>query len=356
MVNLDSLDQIKKIDKNNLINSIYNLSDQLNQSWDEVSSLKINFDHSEIQNIVVAGMGGSALGGRIVDAFLFEKIRVPIEIVTDFNLPKYVNSKTLVILSSYSGNTDETVSCYLDARLKGAKIFGIATGGKLAELFSKENIDSYIFNPFNNPSGQPRMSLGYSVGSILAILSRFHFITFEKGEIESVVNFLTKITKEYSVEIPENENLAKKFAIKLHRKAVVLITAQHLVGVSHAFKNQLNENSKTLSFLFDLPELNHHLLEGLANPAQMRQQSTFVLINSTLFTENLRKVTKVTKELIENTGFIVEELVAQGSTKLEQIFYVLVFGSYVSYYLALLYDIDPTPIPTVDLFKKKLIE
>lgn len=354
MANLDSIEQIKRIDKSNLINSIYNLADQLSQSWQEIGEIEIKSDYEEIQNIVIAGMGGSALGGRIVDAFLFEKIRVPIEIVTDFRLPNYVNNKTLVILSSYSGNTQETVSSFYEAQKKNAKIFGITTGGQLGELFKKEKIDSYIFNPFNNPSGQPRMSLGYSVGSILSIVSRFDFITFNRTEIENITSFLREKTKDFSLEVPLLDNLAKRFAEKLKNKAIALISTEHLLGVSHAFKNQLNENSKTLSFIFDLPELNHHLLEGLLRPGQIKDYMKFVVVGSPSFTENLMAVTEVTKKMIRESGFIVEEIQAEGKTKLEQIFYILIFGSFVSYYLAIINDTDPTPIPSVDLFKKMI--
>lgn len=354
MAKLDSIEQIKSIDKSNLINSIYNLADQLRQSWDEINNLRIDSNYDEIQNIVVSGMGGSALGGRVVDSFLFEKIRVPIEIVTDFKLPNYVNSKTLVILSSYSGNTTETISSFYEAQKKNAKIFGITTGGKLGELLKKDSIDSYIFNPFNNPSAQPRMSLGYSIGALLAILSRFSFVTFGAAEIETTISFIQEKTKEYGVELPSENNLAKRFAEKLRNKAAVLVSGEHLIGISHAFKNQLNENAKTLSFLFDLPELDHHLLEGLLKPHQLRDYLTFVIVCSPNFSEKLLKVKEVTKELIKDTGYNVEELTVLGDTKLEQIFYLLVFGSFVSYYLALLYDIDPTPIPSVAEFKKRL--
>ncbi len=354
MVNLDSIEQIKRIDKSDLITSIYNLPDQLNQAWEEIHSLSIKENYDEILNIVVSGMGGSALGGRIVDSFMFDKIRVPIEIVTDFKLPHYVNKNTLVIISSYSGNTAETISTFYDAEQSNAKIFGIATGGKLAELLKNNNSDSYIFNPFNNPSAQPRMGLGYSIGAILAILAKYNFITFSKNEIESVVNFLRIKTKEFSVDINEPENLAKIFAKKLFGKAVSLVSAEHLLGVSHAFKNQLNENSKTLSFIFDLPELNHHLLEGLKKPSQIKQYMKFLLIHSKRFSDSLLKVTSISKDLIKEQSFDVEEIETEGESKLEEIFYILVFGSFVSYYLSILYETDPTPIPTVEEFKKRI--
>lgn len=355
MVNLDSIDQIKRIDKSDLITSIYNLPDQLNQAWDDIHSMSINENYDEILNIVVSGMGGSALGGRVVDSFMFDKIRVPIEIVTDFKLPHYVNKNTLVIISSYSGNTAETISTFYEAEKAGAKIFGITTGGKLAELLKNNNCDSYIFNPFNNPSAQPRMGLGYSIGAILAIFAKYNFITFSKNEIVGVVDFLRNKTKEFGLDIKEPENLAKIFAKKFFGKGVSLISAEHLLGVSHAFKNQLNENSKTLSFIFDLPELNHHLLEGLKKPPQIKQYMKFLLIHSKRFSESIYKVTSISRDLIREQSFDIEEIVAEGDSKLEEIFYILVFGSFVSYYLSILYETDPTPIPTVEEFKKRIV-
>lgn len=354
MNSLDNLDEIKKIDKSNLIDSIYNLPDQVTQAWEEMFLLNIKQDFSEVRNIVVAGMGGSALGARVIDSLLFERIRVPLEIVTDFRLPSYVGSSTLLVLSSYSGNTDETINCYYEADKRKAKVFGITTGGKLETMLAKDGRDSYVFKPYNNPSGQPRMSLGYSITSLLAFLTRFDFAEVGDEEIFEITAFLKNFTREFSVDKPESENLAKSFSKKLKNNAVFVIAGEHLTGVAHAFKNQLNENAKTFSALFDLPELDHHLLEGLKNPGTLKENSLFVIFNSELYSRELLKVVKATSEIISSANFPFVFVPTRGNTKLEQIYEVLVFGSFVSYYLALLYDIDPTPIPTVDLFKKKL--
>lgn len=354
MNSLDNKEEIKKIDKDDLIDSIYNLADQVTQAWEEVGRLTFTQDFSEVNNIVVAGMGGSALGARVIDSLLLERIRVPLEITTDFRLPNYVNSKTLVILSSYSGNTEETLSCYYDADKKHAKIFGITTGGKLENLLTKDKKDAYIFKPYNNPSAQPRMSLGYGITSILALLSRFAFANVTEDEIVELASFLKGFTREFGVENSESGNLAKSFAKKLKDKAVILVSGEHLLGVAHAFKNQLNENAKTFSALFDLPELNHHLLEGLTNPGMLKDYSDFVIFTSELYSDQLKKVVKATSEIVSMNGFNMHFIPARGNTKLQQIFEILVFGSFASYYLALLYGIDPTPINWVDLFKKKL--
>lgn len=351
MVNLDSVQEIQKIDKKNLIESIYDLTGQVKQAWEEVTTLEITQDYSEIKNIVVAGMGGSALPGRIVDSFLFDRIRVPIEVSTDFSLPNYVNSSTLVIVSSYSGGTAETIECYHAAKKKNAKIFGITTGGKLGELLKEDNIDGYIFDPVKNPSGQPRMSLGYGITSLLAFLSRFDFAQVTKEEMFALEEFVQKQIISCRAEIKEETNLAKMLAKKLFRKEVMLVTAEHLVGISHAFKNQLNENAKTLAFLFDLPELNHHLLEGLKNPVQVKESLVTLFFESSLFKVNIKKNLPATKEIFDKQEIEVVVVPLGGKTKLEQIFEVLVLGSFVSYYLAILYEIDPTPIPWVKYLK-----
>lgn len=349
-MNLDSIEEIKKLDKENLISSIYNLADQVSQAWDEVGSLPIADKFSGIENIVVAGMGGSALGARVIDSLLFERLNVPLEIVTDYSLPEYVSEKTLVICSSYSGNTDETVSAFFEAKNMHAQIFVITTGGKLHEL-AEEHLISYTINPYNNPSDQPRMALGYSIVSILAILSKLGLAHFSNEEIKNLVEAVKSHTGAYMQTIPEKDNYAKKLALSLKGKSPVLIAGQHLVGVGHAFKNILNENAKTFATLFDLPELNHHLLEGLKNPAELRSSLVFIFFESNLYSNKLNKVLPITKEIVEKQDIETLSIALSEKSLLHEVFEVLVLGLFTSYYLALLYNIDPTPIPWVKYLK-----
>ena len=354
MIMLDSVDEIKKLDKGNMLGSILRLADQFRQAWKQVKELPINESCSLAKNVVISGMGGSALGSRIIDSLLSDRVRTPIEIVNDYRLPNYVNNETLVVISSYSGNTEETISAFEDAQRKNARIFGITTGGRLSDLLKENKIDSYVFKPINNPSQQPRMGLGYSISATLAVLSYCNFIHLDDDEMEVAIKTLEEFVKEFSLEIPADRNLAKSLSVKLKDAIVVLIASEHLIGAAHAFKNQLNENAKVFSTLFDLPELNHHLMEGLRNPVSIKKLLHFVFLESDLYLNKVTKRYPITKEVIEENDVPVSVYKLRSEKKLDQILEVLALGSYVSFYLAMLYHIDPSPIPWVDYFKKRL--
>lgn len=354
MLNLDDIEEIKKLDKGNILGSITLIADQFRQAWKEVRQLNINESCSLSKNVVISGMGGSALGGRIIDSLLVDRVRTPIEIVNDYRLPNYVGSDSLVVVSSYSGDTEETLSVLDDAIKKNATVFGITTGGKLGDLLIEKNIDSYIFDPVYNPSGQPRMGLGYSISATLSVLSHCNFIHLDDTEMEGAFLTLEKFLKEYSVSVPANENIAKSLATKLKGVIPVLVASEHLVGACYTLKNQLNENAKVFATAFDLPELNHHLMEGLRNPVEVKKLLHFVFIESQLYLPQIIKRYPVTREVVTQNDISVTTYKLRSEKKLDQILEVLALGSYVSFYLAMLYHIDPSPIPWVDYFKKSL--
>ena len=352
---LDDLKKITELDKGNILSSIERLPEQIEDAWKAVSLLEIPLEYKNAKNIVVAGMGGSALGGRIVHFLEFKNLRAPIEVVTNYHLPNYVNSDTLVILSSYSGTTEETISSAHEAIKKNAKIIGITTGGKLFEILSRENYPIYKINAQNNPSGQPRMGLGYSVSGILGILSKLDFINTNHEDIRKSVISTEKFVKEFGIRTHTNENMAKKIAQKLSSKIPVIITSEHLVGSSHAFKNQLNENSKTFSMHFEISELNHHLMEGLKYPAKSKELIHFLFIESKNYYERILKRYPITQDVIKQNKFDYEVYKTVSSERIEEVFEILVMGSYISFYIAMLHGINPSPIPWVDYFKEKMV-
>ncbi|HEX6977486.1 MAG TPA: SIS domain-containing protein [Patescibacteria group bacterium] len=354
MQSLDNLTDIEKLDKGKILTSIVSLPDQIKQAWEEVSMLNFGKEYEGVQSLIVSGMGGSALGGRIIDSLFADRLRVPLEIVTDYHLPHYVNSKTLVILSSYSGNTEETIAAAHDAISKKAKVFVVATGGKLAELVNKEKLIGYVFNPIHNPSNQPRMGLGYSLGIILALLGKNEFITVSKEEINELTNSASEFVHQFGVRAKEDQNIAKLLATKLHNKMIMLMASEHLSGVSYAFKNQINENAKNFSALFEISESNHHLLEGLKFPSGIKDKMMFLMFESPHYYERVLKRYPITKDVIEKNGYKALTYKTTSKTKLEEVVEILVLGSYISFYLAMLEGIDPSPIPWVDYFKEKL--
>jgi glucose/mannose-6-phosphate isomerase len=354
MANIDLPEQIEKIDKDNIYSSIRSFPDQIEQAWKEVNRIEIPDSYQKVANIVICGMGGSALGGRIVDSLLSDKVRVPIEVFTEAKLPFYVNENTLVILSSYSGNTEETLVSANEAIARGAKIFGATSGGKLSEFLRRNNLPGYIYNPLSNPSNQPRMGLGYPIVSLLALLSKYHFVHITEAEIKASILVARNMIQEMRSENLNSDNEAKLIANNLHWKMPVIIASEHLVGSSHTFKNQLNENAKTFALLFDLPEANHHLMEGLKNPAEGIKKLYFLFIESDLYSEFVKKRFPITREVVEKNGIETGIYKLLTKTKLEQIFELITLGLLVSFYLAILYDTNPTPIPWVDYFKEKL--
>jgi len=354
MNNLDKIEDLLAFDKKRVYESITLFGEQIEQAYNEIGKLDIPKEYYQASNIVIAGMGGSALGGRVVDSLIPQRVRVPIEVFTEFYIPNYVNQNSLVILSSYSGTTQETLRDAYEALKKKAKIFVITTGGKLEEFAHKEGIPAYIFNPENNPSSQPRLALGYSVTAILALLGKCEYINLTNSEIKEVVSFVKSLILDYKRENPEASNLAKKIAKDLRGYLPVIVTSEHLIGSCHAFKNQLNETAKTFSTLFDIPELNHHLLEGLKNPMRLRELVKFLIVESKLFTPEVSKRYPVTKEVIIKNGYPVITYEAFGKNRLLQVFELIILSYFVAYYLAFLYQEDPASIPWVDYFKSRL--
>lgn len=351
---LDNPKTYSKLDKNKIYDSIVLFRDQIIQAWTEVSNT-VAIDHiQKASNIVVAGMGGSAFAGHIIRSLDQAILKVPMETVSNYRLPAYVNNKTLVVISSYSGNTEESISCLKDAVARKAYVFIIATGGKLAEIASKKNIPSYIFNPVANPAVQPRMGVGYSVSALLALLTRAGFLHVRDSEIQEVIDHLHTLTPIYERGVPLKKNSAKALASKIAGKAVMVVAANHLTGAAHVLGNCLNENAKTYSAVHNLPELNHHLLEGMSFPVNLKQSMHIIFINSDLYPKIISQRLSLTQSIFNKIGYPTTIVKPQSSAPLTQVFESLYFSLFLSYYTALLNKIDPGPIPWVDYFKVTL--
>ncbi len=354
MHQLDDQTEIEKIDTGKIVASIRLLPDQMEQAWEEIKKFDLPKAFNSVENVIVAGMGGSALGGRIVDSLIEDRVRVPIEIFTQYSLPHYVNSKSLVLVTTYSGNTEEAIAMAKQAHAKKAHVIGITTGGELAQQLKNEGTPVYIFNPVANPSKQPRMGLGYSIASTLALLSKCSLIHITDDDFYELVVTVRTFIKEYDLDIATKDNLAKSLAVRLQGKAAVLVSSSHLNGVTHAFKNQLNENSKNFAVSFDLPELNHHLLEGLKYPVKLHGILHFLFLESGLYQDKIQKRYPLTADIVKKNGHETSIFTPRSEKKLSQIFEVLTLSSFTSFYLALLNDVDPNSIPYVDYFKEQL--
>ncbi|MBI2421114.1 MAG: hypothetical protein HYV38_03455 [Candidatus Levybacteria bacterium] len=245
---------------------------------------------------------------------------------------------------SYSGSTEEVLACVEEAKKRNAKITSFSSGGKLGKIL-KEKYPGFTFNPKNNPSGQPRLGTGYILMGTLILLNQLGVISISKEEFQKAIVEVRNSQDDIKA---KSQELAKN----LQSFIPLLFAAQHLVGNAHIMRNQLNETSKSISLFEDIPELNHHLMEGLKYPKDKKLKILF--LESNLYSPIHSKRIKLTQDVVSKNQIEFISFQPQGSTKLSQVLNTLSFGGYLTLYLGLLYGQDPSLIPWVDYFKEQL--
>lgn len=351
---LDDKAKIVQLDSKNMLGSIQLLEKQVEEVLDQVKKVKITVSYKKASNIVVLGMGGSALGAHLIKSVFLEGLKIPVEIVNGYQAPGFVSEKSLVIASSYSGSTEEVLNAAQDAKKKKAKIIVIASGGKLADWAKQNKIPVLVFTTNNNPCGSPRMGLGYSIFGQIVLLANAGILKLSTEKIKNVLQIISKYNSLFGVDNPEKSNPAKQLATNLLGKSVWYAASEHLAGNAHIAANQMNESAKRFGGYFTVPEMNHHLMEGLLFPENNKQSIKFLLFESGLYDERVRKRYEITKQILDKNGIGNVVYKCQEKNRLLQACEVLVLSSYTSFYSAMLQGIDPTAIPVVDFFKAQL--
>ena len=297
---------------------------------------------TDFEKIVFVGMGGSAIGGDVIRSLTSKDFPLPMMVVRHYDLPPFVDGKTLCIFSSYSGNTEETISAFRQGMKKKVKALSISSGGELARLSQKASVP-WIEIPKGFP---PRAALGYSVFPLLQAFSQLKLLRWDAGAVEETVQLLDSMAK----------NPAKKLAQALWNRWVVIYAGTELLdSAALRFRNQIEENAKAIASHHLLAEMNHNEILGWQFPKPLVGKSTCVFLRDSEdhpriqlrmdFTQNL---------LIKERKISVEEIRSQGKSRLARLFSVIHLGDWTSYYLALLYRIDPTPVVVIEALKKEL--
>ncbi|MBI4426123.1 MAG: hypothetical protein HY567_00955 [Candidatus Kerfeldbacteria bacterium] len=333
--------------------SLRSFAEQCRRGFAEARAVTFPASFRKIDQVVVVGMGGSALGSDVIRSVFFDQLRLPLTVVNGYALPRSVTSRTLVILSSYSGTTEEVLAAAASAHRHRARITGLTVGGPLGTWFRRHQLPWYRIDGGANPAGQPRLGLGYSIMGQLGLLAGLGLIRLPGRAVTSLAAYLERRAWDFDVARPKRTNPAKQLAVTLRTSLPIVVGAEHLSGSVHAMANQLNETAKTLAVPFQLPELNHHLLEGLRWPRAVRQ-ATMVLFRSDLYHRRVATRVRVTAELAERAGLRATVVPVHGMDRLTQAFDLLVFAGYVSLYLAVVHGVDPLAIPTVDELKRRL--
>ncbi|MBI4009173.1 hypothetical protein HY357_02990 [Candidatus Roizmanbacteria bacterium] len=354
MKNLDDIGSLKNLDKSNVYGSVEELNKQCLHAWEATKNLVVPSSYRNVNKILMTGMGGSGLGARIIESVYSSSLRYPLARLNDYNLPKWVDKNTLIICSSFSGTTEETIENARQAQAKKTKWMAIGAGGTLIDLAKKFKVPYYKIDPKYNPSHQPRLAIGYSVVGQLVLASKTGIINFTEKEVKRIVEAMRKMTAGLKISTPRERNLAKKIAQKLYGKKVVFVASRHLVAAAHTAKNQMNENAKHFSVIFDIPELNHHLMEGLRFPSSNQKDLVFVFVKSKLYPKRIQQRFDITEDVVKKNKVETLTWQAKSLDHLSQAFEFIQLFGFVNFYLSMLNDLDPAAIPWVDYFKTKL--
>lgn len=352
-MNLDSHKTYAALDTSDIRFGIEHLPEQIRIAWHETRDLVLPEAYRRAVNVIIAGMGGSALGPHMLVTAMRDRLQIPVTIVNDYTLPAYVDKKSLVILSSFSGTTEETLEAGVQAEKAGAMIVVICAGGELAKRAAKKKWPVYQFDP-GELARQPRMGTGFSLAGVLGILERAKLIKVSDAEIDRMVIAMGEVIDTCSVDIAAKENPAKTVAKSMKDASVFVVAGEHLVGTTHMFANCINETAKQFAVSFALSELNHHLLEGLTYPKSFAPKTVAFMVQSSLYHPRIQKRVNVTSDSFEQQGLTVIDYHTNGKEPLEEVGELMQFASFVAYYMAMQNGVNPEAIPFVDAFKSAL--
>jgi len=311
--------------------------------------LKSSFknDNAEIRNIVIMGMGGSGTGADIVAGLNKDNLKIPLEVVKSYTLPKYVDKYTLFIASSYSGNTEETCICLKNAIDKGANICIISGGGEIKRIAEEQNLNC-ISIP--GDANCPRASVGLSFVSLLFVLYKYELIA--DGFIDEIESAAKLLEREQADIILKSQKIAKI----LKSKSPIIYSDDTFQPIALRFQQQINENSKQLAHINVFPEMNHNELVGWSAPVDMFSNRCLIYVQNHTAHDSIKKRMEICREIFKEKCENIIDIESKGSSLLEGYVYLIHFADWISYYLALENDVDPFPVEKIDYLKSRLVE
>jgi glucose/mannose-6-phosphate isomerase len=325
-----------RLDPGDMLASVAALPDQCRQAWaaaDEIQSFG-----GAIDKVVVLGMGGWRM-------LLQRESKIPVFNVRQYDLPPFVDERTLVIASSYSGNTEETLSTFEQALATPAKKIAITSGGKLLTVARANGVPAFTYE-FD---GEPRAAIGWGLMPLLALSLRQGWMPEVHRDVDEAIQVMEELRDEIGSDMPTDRNEAKMLATRLFEKLPIIYAGLPLTEVAHRWKSQLNESAKVWSFHDELPELHHNAIVGFALPKQIATSTLVILLASgDLVHRRVRMRYDFTRNQLAEAGVETADVDSRGASALAQMMSLILFGDYVSTYLALLYEVDPTPTGVIE--------
>lgn len=349
---LESPETYRQLDPSGMLGHLRQFPEQCQRAWHNATDFSYPRDYLKVDKVVIAGMGGSAIGADLVRRLAMLENTLPVWVHRDYGLPPFVDRNTLLIFSSYSGNTEETLSCFSDSLRTQAKKMVLTTGGKLKALAEKERIPVLTID-YEAP---PRAAFSHSFVSLLGIFHSLRFLEDKSADMKESLGVMKRIEDSVSEKTPLDSNPAKQLAADLFGRLAVIYGAGLLSDVAFRWKTQVNENSKAWAFHEVFPELNHNAVVGYPLPAETRQKVMVVLLHSASLHPRTSIRYQVTSEILTKAGVKHKTVEATGKSPLAQMIGLVLLGDYVSFYLAMLNRTDPMPVPVIDTLKSRLAE
>ncbi len=345
-----TIDDIRRLDPSGMYNRIRDFSSQIENAVQIGKSAPLKLYVDGIKNILVTGLGGSAIGGDLLRSYLSEELDVPFIINRHYFLPEFVDKYSLVVVSSYSGNTEESTAAHRDAAKRKARVFCITTDGETA-LLAKKFRHPVIQIPKGYP---PRAALGYSFFPILMAFTRLGLVKNKSKDIKETIDLLRAKAAVFS-NPDSQENAPMQLAQHLHgRLPIVYAPNDHLDAVAVRWRGQICENAKQLAFGHVLPEMNHNELVGWKNAADVMKQMHVIFLRDKDTHRRVAVREVITRQIVSQHAGRVTEVWSEGRSLLARMFYLIHFGDWVSFYLAILNNEDPTPVNVIDFLKGEL--
>ena len=352
MGSLDRLELLHSLDPGDMYGAIASFPEQLRRATAIGRALAVNpAAYHSLDSIVICGMGGSAIGGDLARSLLQDTLRLPMTICRDYTLPAFAGPHTLVIGSSYSGNTEETLSAVAQAIKRRCPMFVMTTGGRLGEIAEAEKIPRVLL-----PSGlQPRAALGYSVVPLLLFLQTIGQADHSPETFLALADFLESRIPQLAREAPSEQNPAKQLALRLYGRVPIIYSGPSLTDAAATrIKGQICENAKMLAFSNQFPEFNHNELVGWRMVPASRESLRVMILRDRDDHPRVAARMDIVKGMIEKQQVEVVEIYTDGQSRLERLFSLIQLGDFVSYYLAILNKVDPTPVEPIEFLKGEL--
>ncbi|MBL7053816.1 bifunctional phosphoglucose/phosphomannose isomerase [Patescibacteria group bacterium] len=343
MTIIDDLKKIKQIDKSNMINDLIKMPATWLDAYNLSKKIKISYKKKNFKNIFICGMGGSGIGGELINNLLKSKIKQTIIINRSFNIPKSVGPNDLIFINSYSGNTAETIACAKQAFKQKTNIFIITHNGYLKELASEKKIDIFKIKP----ELLPRTALPYLFMPILSVLKKLKIINNLDLNITKELTKLTIFNKSLSIKIPTEKNMAKHLAYCIFDHLPVIISSEEVSALARRMKTQIAENSKMFCFFENAPEIFHNSITS-NQPRRMKDEIIFLIWANSIKKESLKKF----KKIITKQEIRYEIIPDFSDNLLGNLLCSILLIDWTSFYLSILNQIDPSPVKIIEEFKK----